>query len=84
MQIVESSFPSLMRTILFVIGGIVLLRFIGQLMNAKRNLAEEDALMKKKRAEEKEREEKQKNFGKTTLQSKGTKTEADDINYQEL
>ena len=49
MQIVESSFPSLLRTILFVIGGIVLLRFIGQLMNAKRNLAEEDALMKKKR-----------------------------------
>jgi hypothetical protein len=84
MQVVEASFPSLIRTILFVIGGIVVLRFIGQLMNAKRNIAEEEALNKKQQAEEKEREDKLKNLGKTTIQTKGTKTDADDIHYQEL
>ena len=67
-----------------VIGGLVLLRFIGQLMHAKRNIAEEQELNRKQKAFDKERDEKLKNFGKTTISKKGTVKDAEDVYYEEV
>ncbi len=67
-----------------VIGGLVLLRFIGQLMHAKRNLAEEQELNRKQKAFEKERAEKLKNFGKSTILKSKVKVDVQDVNYSEI
>lgn len=67
-----------------VIGGLVLLRFIGQLMHAKRNIAEEQELNRKQKAFEKERNEKMKNFGKSTILNSKVNIDAQDVNYSEV
>ncbi len=82
-ELIQASISGLFKTILMVIGGLVLLRFIGQLMHAKRNIAEEQELNRKQKAFEKERSEKLKNFGKTTVQKKGS-VEAEDVPFEEV
>lgn len=67
-----------------VIGGLVLLRFIGQLMHAKRNIAEEQELNRKQKAFEKERNEKLRNFGKTTISKNKNVSNVEDVSYQEV
>lgn len=83
-ELIQASISGLFKTILMVIGGLVLLRFIGQLMHAKRNLAEEQELNRKQKAFEKERTEKLRNFGKTTISKKGTVKDAEDVYYEEV
>lgn len=55
------------RTILIIIGVLVVLRLVGQLMIAKRNLQEEKELLQKQRQNEKDVAEAKRNFGKTTV-----------------
>ncbi len=90
-MVVQASIVGLFKTILIVIGAIVLLRFIGQLMIAKRNLAEERQLNEEMRKAEKERLHKLTNFGKTTIvsdTSKRTKHSqtppSEDVDYEEV
>lgn len=83
-ELIQASISGLFKTILMVIGGLVLLRFIGQLMHAKRNIAEEQELNRKQKAFDKERNEKLKNFGKTTISKKGTVKDAEDVYYEEV
>lgn len=73
-MVVEASITGLFRTILIIIGAIFVLRFLGQLMQAKRNLEVEKALAKKQNDLAKERNQKLRNFGKTTLISKKSKS----------
>ena len=42
------SIPGLLKTVLILIGVFVALRFLGQMMIAKRNLAEQNALKEQK------------------------------------
>ncbi len=83
---VEASFTGLIRTVVIVIGAIVILRFIGQLMNAKRNLAEQDELNERERKLKAERERTNRNLGKTTIIDKGNRTSNDveDVDFEEL
>ncbi|HNS43512.1 MAG TPA: hypothetical protein PKN22_12205, partial [Taishania sp.] len=55
------------RTILIIIGIIVVLRFIGQLLNAKRNMETERKLNQNAREFEEERLRTFKNYGKTRI-----------------
>ena len=50
-----------------IAGGFVLLRFIGQLMHAKRNMEAERAMHSNARKIQNEREETRKKFGKTNI-----------------
>jgi uncharacterized membrane protein YhiD involved in acid resistance len=86
MTIAEASITGLFRTLLILIGAFVLLRFIGQLMNAKRNMDEEHSLNKQQRDFENERKAKQQNLGKTSVLSKTQNTEstAEDIDFKEV
>ncbi|TXI85481.1 MAG: hypothetical protein E6Q37_06295 [Crocinitomicaceae bacterium] len=76
----------LIRTVLLIIGVIVALRFIGQLMIAKRNLDEE----RKSKAEldrlNKLKKHVEKNQGKVTLVSKNNSTSGpyEDVDYEEV
>jgi type IV secretory pathway VirB3-like protein len=83
-ELIQASISGLFKTILMVIGGLVLLRFIGQLMHAKRNIAEEQELNRKQKAFEKERNEKLRNFGKTTISKNKNVSNVEDVSYQEV
>lgn len=82
---VEASIPGLFRTILIIVGVLVLLRFIGQLMNAKRNMDEERRMNEDRRRAQKEKDEKKRNLGKTNvLNDKGKDQSAEDVDFEEV
>jgi hypothetical protein len=90
-MIIEASIVGIFKTVLLILGAFVLLRFLGQLMIAKRNMEEERMLNKKHRDEEAERNQKLKNFGKTSIlnakKKSPTKKEGDfiqDVDYEEM
>ncbi|MFN5844260.1 MAG: hypothetical protein ACK46O_00990 [Flavobacteriia bacterium] len=76
--------------ILIIIGGIVVLRFIGQLLIAKRNMEEERKLNARQREAENERSEKLKNCGKVNIlggrntRSSDLKGDVQDIEYEDV
>lgn len=91
-MLVTASVTGILKTVLLILGGFVLLRFLGQLMIAKRNMEEERQLNKKAREFEQERNSKLKNFGKVSIQknrhgssnlSKGS-VQAEDVDYEEI
>ena len=89
-MVVEASIPNVFRTLLIIIGAIVLLRFIGQWMNAKRNMEEERRLNKQQREFQKERNQKLKNFGKVNVFSRNPKKtnhlngNVEDVDFEEV
>lgn len=91
-MVAEASITGIFRTILIVVGAIVLLRFIGQLMIAKRNMEEERNHSSRQRSAEKERNDKLKNFGKTNVINRsGDKTSpsskqsnVEDVDFEEI
>lgn len=85
-MVVEASIPGLFRTLLIIVGVIVLLRFIGQLIRAKNNMEEERRLNEMQRKAETEREQKFKNFGKTQVISNPSNKiqDVEDVDFEEL
>ena len=88
-MLVTASITGLFKTILIILGAFVLLRFLGQVMMAKRNMEEERRLNRNKRNFEDERAQKLKNFGKVTisgLSGKGRReqNDAEDAEYEEI
>ncbi len=90
-MIVESSIGGLIKTTLLIIGVFVVLKFIGQLMIAKREKAEVDKNNKSKAAFEKELKAKRDSIGKTTVSFKNTSkkstssfTNVEDVDYEEV
>jgi hypothetical protein len=91
MVVVEASVSGFFRTILIIIGGIVALRFLGQLMIAKRNMEEEREMNERQRKFEQERSEKLKKFGKISILGGSKKKSSDtndsdvvDVDYEEV
>lgn len=91
-MIVEASVTGIFRTILIVLGTFVLLRFIGQLMIAKRNLEEERSVLRAQKKQEKDLEKLRKEFGKTAIIQDNSKTyspkinpnKVEDVDYEEI
>ncbi len=88
-MVVTASITGLFKTLLIILGAFVLLRFLGQVMMAKRNMEEERRLNRNKRNFEEERAQKLKNFGKISILSgNGRKsrrtTDAEDADYEEV
>lgn len=77
------SVTGLFRTLLIIIGVFVLLRFIGQLMQAKRNVEAECRDNHARRESDRARHESQRNFGKTTI-SKIGKSKYRDEDYTDF
>jgi hypothetical protein len=91
MVVVEASVAGFFRTILIIIGAIVALRFLGQLMIAKRNMEEERSMNERQRKFEQERSEKLKKFGKISILGGSKKktsntefTDVVDVDYEEI
>jgi uncharacterized membrane protein len=79
------SITGLFRTVLIILGVIVLLRFIGKLMIAKRNVDEQERMNRELNAQRRSMEESRKNFGKTTV-SKISKADqqGDFVEFEEV
>lgn len=91
MQVVEAGVTNAFRTILVIIGAIVLLRFLGQVLTAKRNMEDERAMNERQRNLDKERSEKLKRFGRTSIigtgkSKKETSSSVDvvDVDFEEI
>lgn len=79
------SITGVFKMILMIIGGLVLLRFVGQLIIAKRNMEEERRLNKEERKFQTERKEKLKTFGKTKIIKKSeVSSNIQDVDYEEV
>ncbi len=89
-MVVEAGITNVFRTILIIIGAIVLLRFIGQWMNAKRNMDVERRMSKQQREFQDERKQKLKNFGKVNVFSPNPKKtnkpkgNVEDVDFEEV
>ena len=88
-MLVTASITGLFKTILIILGAFVLLRFLGQVMMAKRNMDEERRLNRNKRNFEEEREQKLQNFGKISILSGNSRnskvsSDAEDVDYEEV
>ncbi|MDG1331126.1 MAG: hypothetical protein P8P74_02270 [Crocinitomicaceae bacterium] len=83
---VEASFTGLIRTVLIIIGVFIVVRFIGQLMNAKRNMAEEEQMKNRAQKIKKAREKTARNLGKTTVikNDKSTPGDIEDVDFEEI
>jgi uncharacterized membrane protein YhiD involved in acid resistance len=77
------SIPGLVRTILIIVAIIVILRFVGQLMNAKRNVAAENKINQEKQREEQDRKNYERNKGRVTISRKGDR-DAVDTDFEEI
>ena len=86
MTIAEASITGAFRTILTIIGVIVLVRFIGQLMIAKRNIAEEKELNRQKKVHDAEAKRKKKHLGKTQILGKKQSSNdgIEDVEFEEI
>lgn len=62
---------------------MVIIRFVGRLMVAKRNLDEDRRLNNERESEARKRKESEKNYGKTNI-SKGRYDDAEDVDYEEV
>lgn len=67
---IEASFIGVVKIALIVLGAFIVLRFLGQLMNAKRNLDEEKQFEGKKKAYEELKRESKRNEGKIKISDK--------------
>lgn len=83
---VEASFTGLIRTVLIIIGVFVVVRFLGQMMNAKRNMAEQESMKDREENLRKAREQTARNLGKTTIIKDGKRNSGDveDVDFEEI
>ncbi len=79
------SISGLFKTILLIIGAFVLLRFIGQLMIAKRNIDEEKKLNDLQDKIKKQKEFVERNTGKIKIsKNSSSKDESSYVEYEEI
>jgi hypothetical protein len=92
-MVLEAGVVNLFRTLLILVGVFVLLRFIGRLMAAKRNLEEDQMLRDEQKQFEQEIEAKKASFGKTSVLAKKKSTSntkgngsspIEDVEYEEI
>ncbi len=80
------SITGLFKTLLIIIGVMVLLRLIGRVMVAKRNMDEHNRINREKARSEEIVNKAKQNFGKTTISKigKGRQTNGDFVDFEEI
>lgn len=86
MTVAEASITGGIRMILIIVGVLVVLRFVGQIMIAKRNLAEEKDLDRRKKAQDVEAKRKKRNLGRTQILGKRQSSNdgIEDVDFEEV
>lgn len=85
-MVAEASLTGFFKTILILIGVLVVLRFLGRLMIAKNNLEKEREMLQRERDFQRERKDKLRNFGKVSVIGKknSTKGTVEDVDFEEI
>lgn len=79
------SVTGVIRMLLIIIGVIVLLRFLGQLMNARRNQSAQNQFDRQRENLKKQKEYIQQNEGKTrVVNSKNASKDVEDVDFEEV
>lgn len=75
-----------LKLFLIIVGGFVMLRFIGQLLRAKRNVAEQSRMKQQQEALQKQREYIARNEGKVNVFGRQAKPSGpyEDVDYEEV
>lgn len=81
---VTASATGLVRMLLIIVGGFVVLRFLGQLMTAKRNMEEERKMNESQRKFDAAKRKTQANIGKTHILRSSETDSAEDVDFEEL
>lgn len=86
MNIAEASLTGVFKMVFIIIGVLVVLRFVGRLMLAKKNIAEEKELNRRKKANEAEARRKKKHLGQTQILSKkqSSRDSVEDAEFEEI
>ena len=86
MEVAEASIVGLFKILLIIIGGLVVLRFFGQLTNAKRNIDEQNKMKESEKNFAKEKKRKSSNLGKTTVIGKKDQkvNDVEDVDFEEI
>lgn len=75
------------KNILIILGAIVLVRFIGQLLRAKRAYNEQEQRKKREREVQKQKDFVKKNEGKVFVipkDTKGSSSDVEDVSYEDV
>ena len=83
----QASIIGTFKTAMFFIGAFFLLRLIGRLMIARRNIETERQMLEREKKFQRERGEKLKNFGKVNVaatKSSAKRPDAEDVDFEEI
>ncbi len=83
-MVAEASVTGLLKTIFIIIGVMVVLKYIGQLMVAKRNIAEQNRMRAGEKLAEKQRAQFERNKGEISILRNVTPRNVQDVDYEEI
>ena len=85
-MIVEASVTGLFRMLLIIVGVMLLLRFLGQFMMAKRNMEEEREMNSSRRQFDEAKRKSKANSGKIRILGKkrSTSEDVEDVDFEEM
>ena len=81
---VEASLVGVFKTILIILGGFVILKFIGRILILKRNIHSEKNFLNARIKQKKENDFVNKNMGKINIIDPSINKRSEDIEYEDL
>ena len=83
-MVVTASISGVLKTILMLLGAMVVLKYLGQLMVAKRNIAEQNRFRDEQNKIQKQKAHFERNKGKISILRNVTTSNVKDVDYEEV
>ena len=83
-MVVTASISGVLKTILMLLGAMVVLKYLGQLMVAKRNIAEQSRFREEQDKIQKQKSHFEQNKGKISILRNVNLSNVKDVDYEEI
>jgi len=83
-MVVTASISGIVKTIMMLLGAMVVLKYLGQLMVAKRNIAEQNKFREEQEKIKKQKAHFEQNKGKISILRNITPGNVKDVDYEEV
>ena len=83
-MVVTASISGVLKTILMLLGAMVVLKYLGQLMVAKRNIAEQSRFREEQDKIQKQKSHFEQNKGKISIVRNVNLSNVKDVDYEEI
>ena len=83
-MVVTASFSGVFKTILMLLGAMVVLKYLGQLLVAKRNIAEQNKFREEQDKIQKQKAHFERNKGKISILRNVKPDNVKDVDYEEI